>query len=46
MRYYNEKLLRNTNYNRFIICYKKDNKLINILRHKQKDKKFVKLFVN
>ncbi len=44
--YYNKRLLKSTNYNRFVICYKRDDKLINILRHKQEDKKLVKLFVN
>ncbi len=44
--FYNEKLLKNTNYDQFVVCYEKNDKSINILRHKQKDKKLVKLFVN
>ncbi len=32
--YYNKKLLKNTNYNRFVIYYKRDNKSTNILRYK------------
>jgi len=43
---YNEKLLKHLNYNRLIVCYKKNNKSINILRYKQENKKFVQLFFN
>ncbi len=41
---YNKKLLRRLNHNRFIVCYKKNSKSINILRYRQEDKKFIRLF--
>jgi len=41
---YNEKLLRRSNYDRFIVYYKKDNKSINILQYKRENKKLTRLF--
>jgi hypothetical protein len=43
---YNEKLLKCLNYNWFIICYKENNKSINILQYKRENKKFIRLFFN
>jgi len=44
LRNYNKRLLRRLNYDRFIVCYKRNSKSINILQYKQKDKKLIRLF--
>jgi len=41
---YNKRLLKRLNYNRLIVCYKKNNKSINILQYRQENKKFIRLF--
>jgi hypothetical protein len=46
LRNYNKKLLRRSNYDRFIVRYKENSKSINILRYKRKNKKFIQLFFN
>jgi len=38
--------LRRLNYDQLIVYYRKNSKLINILRYKQEDKKFIQLFFN
>jgi SOS-response transcriptional repressor LexA len=43
---YNEKLLKRLSYNQFIVYYKEDNKSINILQYKQKNKKLIRIFSN
>jgi len=44
LRNYNKRLLRRLNYDRFIVCYKRNSKSINILQYKHKDEKLIRLF--
>jgi len=43
---YNKKLSRHLNYNQLIVCYKENDKSINILRYKRENKKLIWLFFN